>query len=70
MTEFGKLDADGTYTHIRTLQQASMAKCPHCIMLPEHYRDDESCRCNDPNHTEMAEWGYVWHQGIWTSMDD
>lgn len=60
MTEFGELHPDGSYTRTRTLKQSSMAACPHFIMVPEHYRDDESCRCDDPDHTEMAEWGYTW----------
>lgn len=67
MTEFGRLDADGTYTHVRTLRQSAMLACPHVIMAPEHYRDDETCRCDDPTNVEMAEWGYVWdaHTGKW-----
>lgn len=45
---------------IRMLKQSDMLKCPHCIMVPEHYRDDGSCKCNDPSATIMLEWGYVW----------
>lgn len=29
-------------------------------MAFEHYREDGSCRCDDPNHKEMIAWGYVW----------
>ena len=61
MIEFGRLDKDGTYTHIRTLSQSTMLKCPHCIMVPDHYRADNSCRCDDPDHIEMKEWEYVWN---------
>lgn len=35
-------------------------KCPHLILVGEHYRTDGSCKCNDPNETVMTEWGYVW----------
>ena len=60
MTEFGRLHEDGRYEHIRTLPQAAMQKCPHFIMVAEHYRKDYTCRCNDPAHVEMKEWGYKW----------
>jgi len=30
-------------------------------MMPEHYDESTgSCRCDDPNHAEMVEWGYIW----------
>ena len=45
---------------IRQIRQSDMLKCPHCIMMAEHYRDDGSCLCNDPEATVMAEWGYRW----------
>jgi hypothetical protein len=60
MTEFGELKSDGSYRHIKTIDQASIAACPHFIMVPEHYREDESCRCDDESHSEMVEWGYTW----------
>jgi hypothetical protein len=62
MTEFGKLDKDGNYTRVCTLSQAAMMKCPHCIMVPEHYRDDDTCKCNDPNEVVMKKWGYRWNK--------
>lgn len=60
MTEFGILDETGKYRHVRTLSQEVMRRCPHFIMVPEHYREDETCRCNDPGHAHMADWGYHW----------
>jgi len=43
------------------LDRASMMlACPHVILMPEHYRPDGTCRCNDPEHNEMEEWGYEW----------
>ena len=70
MVEFseGKLGDDGrtfTVKHVKTIKQSSIGNCPHFIFGPEHYRADESCRCNDPDHTELAEWGYVWDGDIW-----
>jgi hypothetical protein len=65
MVEFGFIDLDGKVTHVRTIPQASIAACPHYIMAPEHYRDDNTCRCDDPTHTEMKEWGYNWREEAW-----
>ncbi len=65
MTEFGKLHEDGSYEYIRTRSQSAIKGCPHFIWAPEHYREDESCRCNDPDHTEMQGWGYKWNGRRW-----
>jgi len=62
MIEFGNLDPDGKYTHVRNLDRDTILACPHFIMLPEHYRSDGSCRCNDSEHTEMEDWGYEWNE--------
>lgn len=61
MTEFGKLSPDGSYVKIRTLSQAAMLACPFKIMVPEHYREDESCLCDDAKHRllMMSEWEYT-----------
>ena len=60
MTEFGKLNADGSYQHIRSLPQAAMLACPHFIMMPDHYREDNSCKCDDLAERKrmIREWGY------------
>jgi hypothetical protein len=68
MTRFSKLemrDGEMVETNVREIKQSDMMKCPHCMMVAEHYRDDGSCRCNDPAHTEMKEWGYKWKGGQW-----
>lgn len=53
MTEFGKLTPEGGYTKVRSIPQSKMMECPFFIMVPEHYREsDDSCRCDDPTHTE------------------
>lgn len=43
--------------------------CEHCIWEPEHYREDGSCKCNDPNDSNMDGWGYAWdpNRGTWVS---
>lgn len=37
-----------------------MLKCPFSIMMPEHYRNDGTCKCDDPDHREMMihDWDY------------
>lgn len=42
------------------IKQIDPRKCPHFIMVGEHYRDNGTCRCDDPTCAEMADWGYVW----------
>jgi hypothetical protein len=45
---------------VRLIKQSDIQKCPWSIMVPEHYREDGSCKCNDPEHRAMMirEWGY------------
>lgn len=65
MTAFGTLHPDGSLTNVRMLPQSAMLACPHFIMVPEHYRADNSCRCDDKSHTEMKTWGYRWKGKRW-----
>lgn len=60
MTKFGTLHEDGTLTNVREISQESIGKCPHFIFVVGHYRDDESCRCDDPVYRAMMikDWGY------------
>ena len=57
---FGTLHEDGTLTNIRLINLSDIDKCPFLIMLPEHFREDGSCKCNDEAHQKMMikEWGY------------
>ena len=69
MVEFSRgelVDGRLRVVPVRTIKQSSIGNCPHFIFDPEHYRVDESCRCDDPNHTDMAEWGYVWDGKLWS----
>jgi hypothetical protein len=52
---------------VTMMRQSDMLTCPHAIMVFGHYRPGGSCRCNDPGHREMAEWGYTWdaEKGRW-----
>ena len=58
--QFGTLYEDGTLTNQRSLKQLSIGNCPFFIFLPEHYREDESCKCSNAEHRAMMikEWGY------------
>ena len=50
---------------IRLLKQSDLLRCPHVILMPEHYRLSGQCRCDDRTHVEMREWGYKWKRGAW-----
>jgi hypothetical protein len=58
--KFGTLGPDGKLTNVRLIKQADMMKCPFAIMVPDHYRDDGSCKCDDPEERKkmIAEWEY------------
>jgi uncharacterized phage-associated protein len=58
-------DAEIKHNKITILKQSDMQKCEHFIMVPEHYRRDGSCRCDDVSHVEMDEWGYAWNGNRW-----
>lgn len=60
MVRFSKLNPDGSESEVRHISQADIKKCPHVIFMPEHYRADGTCKCNDPNETVMRDWGYQW----------
>jgi hypothetical protein len=51
----------------RIISSAAIRDCPHKILDPRHFRPVEgTCRCDDPDHTIMASWGYEWKNGRWT----
>lgn len=55
----------GERRHVRTLSSDTIKECPHVIIMPEHYREDGSCKCDDPNDPHMAEWEYTWDGSKW-----
>ena len=63
--KFGTLHPDGRLTNVRLIKQSDISRCPHLIMVPSHYRDDGSCKCDDPDEQAMmiGEWGGSW--SIW-----
>jgi len=59
--QFGTLSPDGTVSDVRSIRQSDMLKCSHVIMVADHYREDGSCRCDDPTEQAklIAESGYT-----------
>lgn len=66
MVRFSTLHAYGSESNVRVISQAAIRACPYFILSPKHYRDDETCRCDDPTHLEMRNWGYEWRDGRWS----
>lgn len=52
---------------VYTMKQSDVHKCPHYIMMPNHYRDDGTCKCNELGHQDMLAWGYVWNGKSWVN---
>ena len=59
--QFGTLQKDGSVSNVRMIKQSDIGKCPHLILMPDHYRADGTCKCNDPKEQAMMirEWGYT-----------
>jgi hypothetical protein len=57
---FGTLNRDGSLSNVRELTREAIGACPHVILVGDHYREDGSCRCNDPVEQArmIREWGY------------
>lgn len=45
---------------ITSSREINPHRCPFLIMVGEHYREDGSCKCDDPEHRKfmIAEWEY------------
>ena len=69
MTTFVKLTPDRKMTNVRHIQrglrydfhQSDMRKCPHYILVEQHYRADGTCKCDDPVEQArmIKDWGYT-----------
>lgn len=57
---FGTLSPGGKLSNVRLIKQSTIANCPFFILVPDHYREDGSCKCDDPEYRKMMikEWGY------------
>jgi len=51
----------------RTLSSAAIRDCDHYILDPDHYRENGTCLCDDPDAEIMDSWGYAWSEekGRW-----
>jgi hypothetical protein len=69
MVQFSKIEFDEhgnmKVVPIRSIKQSDIQACPHHVYDADHYRDDGTCKCNDPSDLTMAEWGYTWRDGQW-----
>ena len=59
--KFGTLNTNGKLTDVRLIKQSDIRKCPFFILVADHYREDGTCKCNDPVYrkTVMKKWGYM-----------
>jgi hypothetical protein len=57
--QFGTLTEEDL-VNIRMIKQSDIKRCRFFILVPEHYREDGSCKCDDADHRKMMirEWGY------------
>jgi len=46
--------------NIHTLPQSAITRCRFYILVPSHYREDNTCKCDDPQERAkmIREWGY------------
>lgn len=59
--QFATLNPSGELTNQREIKQSDITACKFLILVPEHYRADGSCLCDDEEHRKMMikEWGYT-----------
>jgi hypothetical protein len=64
---FAVLHTTGELTDVREIPVSAIKRCWHLIMSPSHYRDDNTCRCDDKSNVTMRTWGYRWNarRGRW-----
>lgn len=55
-----KISPDTPVAARHSIRHIDMGKCPFSILLPEHYRSDGSCKCDDKVHRQVMvqQWGY------------
>jgi len=58
--EFGTLTKDGGLVDVKIIKQSDILRCPQCIMVSSHYREDGTCKCDDKEEQAMMikKWGY------------
>ena len=60
-------DNKGEWLKTATIRTINPEVCPHLVMWPSHFRDDGTCKCDDPKEVIMRSWGYKWNpkKGRW-----
>ena len=60
MVRFGTLHPDGSLSDEREIADINVAACPFWILVADHYREDGTCKCDDPDERAkmIREWGY------------
>jgi len=55
-----RLNAEGEIVEDKPFKESNFANCRFTIMVPEHYREDGSCLCNNKEHRKhmIAKLGY------------
>lgn len=53
--QFGTLTPEG-YTEGRAIPRSAIAACPQYILVPEHYREDYTCRCDEGEYDDDGNW--------------
>jgi hypothetical protein len=58
---------DGEWLKTAPIKQIKVRVCSHMILLPSHYRENGTCKCDDPGELVMRSWGYKWsrEKGLW-----
>lgn len=59
---FTSLDNEGN--QIGSVTVVDTCNCPHQILIASHYRDNGTCKCDDPNDPDMAEREYEWDDNL------
>lgn len=56
----GDVNREVNRATMRIMKHSDLRKCPFTILVPDHYRADGTCKCNDAEHRKMMirEWGY------------
>ena len=57
---FSEVYPGGVVVHVRTMKRSDILACPFSILVPAHYRDDGSCKCDNADERRMMirKWGY------------
>lgn len=56
-------------TNVRLLTQKMFLACPHCILDPEHYREDGTCKCDSQKERDrLKKMGAGYRKSDWAKI--